>query len=194
MIARWASIAAYVNFLAALGSFLTSDPSTALLNNALGVIWALSFLPVAIAFYLASRTHATIASAAIFAVGIVAMAGSISLEVAAAVGRVGLDQYTAAYLPVYGAVGVWLVLSEALVLLESAFTRGPLILGIVVGACWFGANLFFAAGGVPAPDQAATNDAADAGRVLLLVGVAAQPFWGLWLARAFRRLVAPAPR
>jgi hypothetical protein len=43
---------------------------------------------------------------------------------------------------------------------------------------------------VPAPDQATTNDASDAGRLLLLVGVAAQPFWGLWLARAFRRMAS----
>ena len=194
MIARWAAIGAYVNALATLASILTSDPSTALLNNIAGVVWAVSFFPVAVAFYLAARSQATIASAAVFGVGIVAMAASVSLEIAAAVGRVSLDQYTAAYLPVYGALGVWLVLGEALVLLETAFSRGPLIVGIAVGASWFAANLLFGAGGVPAPDQAATNDAADMGRLLLVVGEAALPLWGFWLARSFRRMSTLAPR
>ena len=66
---RWAAYAAYVNSIAALAQLLSSggDPkangAAGLLNNAAGVIWAVSFAPVAYLLYRASRTHANIVSA-----------------------------------------------------------------------------------------------------------------------------------
>jgi len=90
---RWAAYAAYANAVMALVQLMTSggDPKAngvvGLVNNAAGVLWALSFVPLAFVFYRSSRTHATVVSVAVFAFGLVAFAGSAFLEISTATGR-----------------------------------------------------------------------------------------------------------
>lgn len=195
---RWAAYAAYANAVMAIAQLLTSggDPKAngtiGLLNNLAGVLWALSFAPLAYVFYHASRTHANIVSAAVFAFGLVAFAASAFLEISTATGRLTFDQETIAYYPVLGAIGVWLVMAEGVALLETDLPRAPLVFGAVTGALWFLANVLFGAGGLPSPTVAeSVNDATDGGILLLETAFLLQPFWGLWLGRSL--LAPPAP-
>ena len=192
---RWAAYAAYVNSIAALAQLLSSggDPkangAAGLLNNAAGVIWAVSFAPVAYLLYRASRTHANIVSAAAFAFGLFAFGASAFLELATATGQLTFEQETVAYYPVLGAIGVWLVMAGGVAIMESDLPRAPIIFGAVIGGLWFLANVLFGAGGLPSPTaEGPTNDLTDSGILLLETAFLLQPFWGLWLGRA---LLAP---
>lgn len=199
MTARWAAYAAYANSVAALAQLLTSggDPrangALGLLNNTAGVLWAVSFVPLAYFFYRASRAKANIVSAAALAFGLVAFGAAAFLELATATGQLTFDQETIAYYPVLGAVGVWLLMAEGVALMETPLARGPLIFGAVIGGLWFLANVLFGAGGLPAPNaEGATNEATDSGILLLEIAFLLQPFWGLWLGRALLASARPA--
>lgn len=192
---RWAAFAAYANSITALAQLVTSggDPRAngvaGLLNNAAGVLWAASFVPLAWLLYRASRPHANVVSAVAFAFGLVAFGASAFLEVATATGRLTFDQETVAYYPVLGAIGVWLLMAEAVALLETDLPRGPLVFGAIVGGLWFTANVLFGAGGLPSPSaEGPMNDLTDTGTLLLEFAFLLQPFWGLWLGR---RLLVP---
>ena len=200
MTPRWAAYAAYANAAAALAQLLTSggDPKAngiaGLLNNAAGVVWAASFVPIAYVLYRASREHANIVSAGAFAFGLVGFGAAAFLEVSRATDRLTFDEYTIAYYPVLGAVGVWLLMAEGLALMETDLPRGPLIYGAFLGGLWFLANVLFGAGGLPSQvtDPAQTNDLTGGGISLVDSVLLLQPFWGLWLGRALLR--PPAPR
>jgi hypothetical protein len=196
---RRAAYAAYANAVAGLAQILTSggDPQTngvmGLLNNAAGVVWAASFVPLAYVLYRASREHANIVSAAAFAFGLVAFGAAAFLELSRAVGQLTFVQETIAYYPVLGAVGVWLLMAEGLAVMETDLPRGPLIYGAVVGGLWFLANVLFGAGGLPSPTaEGPTNELTDSGSLLFDTAFILQPFWGLWLGRALLR--PPGPR
>jgi hypothetical protein len=190
--------AAYANSLMALAQLLTSggDPKAngfiGVLNNASGVLWAISFVPLAWLFYRGSRTHANIVSAAVLAFGLVAFGGATFLEIVTAAGRLTFLQETIAYYPVLGAMGVWLVMAEGIALLETELPRGPLVFGAIIGGLWFFANVLFGAGGLPSPTfEGPLNDLTDSGLLLLETAFLLQPFWGLWLGRSL--LAPPAP-
>jgi hypothetical protein len=192
---RYAAYAAYANAVMALAQLLSSggDPNAnggaGLINNAAGVLWAASFVPIAYLFYRASRPKANIVSAAVFGFGLVGFAGSVFLETSMATGRLTFDQYTIAYYPVLGAIGVWLVMAEGVSLLEADLPRAPLVFGVVTGGLWFLANVLFGVGGLPpVTDPGSGSDASVGGSVLLEVAFLMQPFWGLWLGRS---LLAP---
>lgn len=196
---RWAAYAAYANSLAAIAQLLTSggDPKAngliGLLNNASGVLWAASFVPLAYLFYRASRTHANIVSAAVFAFGLVSFGAAAFLELATASGQLTFDQETVAYYPVLGGIGVWLLMAGGIALMETGLPRAPLIFGAVIGGLWFLANVLFGAGGLPMPTtDGSINDITDSGILLLETGFLLQPFWGLWLGRSL--LAPPAAR
>jgi hypothetical protein len=196
---RWAGYAAYANSVAAIAQLLTSggDPKAngamGILNNASGVVWAASFVPVAYLLYRSSRTHATIVSPAVLAFGVVAFGAAAFLEIATATGRLTFDQETVAYYPVLGGIGVWLLMAEAIALMETDLRRAPLVFGALIGALWFFANVLFGAGGLPSPTaEGPVNDLTDSGILLLETAFLLQPFWGLWLGRSL--LAPPATR
>lgn len=197
MTLRRAAFAAYANSILALAQLLSSggDPSAngvaGLVNNASGVLWAASFVPLAYVFYQASRVHANIVSAAVFAFGLVGFGAAAFLEVATATGRITFVEETVAYYPVLGGIGVWLLMAEGIAIMETELPRAPLIFGAAVGGLWFLANVLFGAGGLPSPTiEGPTNDLTDSGRLLLETAFLLQPFWGLWLGRS---LLAPPP-
>lgn len=197
---RLFAYAAYANSLMALAQLLTSggDPRAngviGVLNNVSGVLWAISFVPLAWLFYRASRAHANIVSAAVLAFGLVAFGGAMFLEVATATGQLTFLQETIAYYPVLGAIGVWLIMAEGIALMETALPRGPLLFGAVIGALWFLANVLFGAGGLPSPTfDGPLNDLTDSGLLLLETAFLLQPFWGLWLGRSLLATREPVP-
>jgi len=192
---RWAAYAAYLNSVAALAQLLSSggDPkangASGFVNNAAGVLWAASFVPVAYLLYRASRLHANIVSAAVFGFGLFAFGASAFHELATATGQLTFDQETVAYYPVLGGIGVWLLMAGGVAIMETGLPRAPLIFGAVIGGLWFFANVLFGAGGLPSPTvEGATNDLTDSGILLLETAFLLQPFWGLWLGRS---LLAP---
>ena len=191
---RWAAYAAYANSIMAIAQLLTSggDPKAngvaGVLNNLTGVLWAASFVPLAYTFYRASRTHANIVSAAVFAFGLVSFGAATFLELSTATGRLTFDQETLAYYPVLGGIGVWLLMAGGIALMETDLPRAPLVFGAVIGGLWFFANVLFGAGGLPSPTiEAPVNDLTDGGSQLLLTAFLLQPFWGLWLGRSLLR-------
>jgi hypothetical protein len=195
---RWAAYAAYANSVAALAQLMTSggDPKAngvaGILNNTAGVLWALSFVPLAWLLYRAARAHANIVSAAVFGFGVVGFGAAIVLELARMSGRLTFDQETVAYYPVLGAIGVWLLMAEGVALMETDLPRAPLAFGALIGGLWFFANVLFGAGGLPSPTvEGSINDLTDSGILLLETGFLLQPFWGLWLGRAL--LAPPKP-
>ncbi len=199
MMLRWAGLAAAVNAATALAQLITSayDPdanaAVGLLNNVAGIVWAASYVPIALVFYRVARPQAALVSAAIFAVGLTAMAAAAGLEGARLLGALTFAQEAVAYLPVLGGIGVWLVMSEGVVALETDWPRGPLLFGVGLGFAWFLANVFFGAGGLPTPGSTESgNEASDLGALLLDLGFYLQVFWGMWLARALFRLAGPA--
>lgn len=192
---RVAAYAAYANSIFAIAQLLSSggDPTTnstaGLLNNLSGVVWALSFAPVAYLFYRRSRVHANVVSAAVLAFGLVSFGAAVILELSTATGRLTFDQETIAFYPVLGGIGVWLLMGGGIALLETDLPRAPIVFGMVIGGLWFLANVLFGAGGLPAPTaDGAVNDLTDSGVLLLETAFLLQPFWGLWLGRS---LLAP---
>jgi len=132
--------------------------SWGLLNNASGVLWAVSFVPLAYVFYRASRAHANVVSAAVFAFGLVAFGAAVFLELATATGQLTFDQEAVAYYPVLGGIGVWLLMAGGIAIMETDLPRAPIAFGAVIGGLWFFANVLFGAGGLPSahdrgPDQ-----------------------------------------
>jgi hypothetical protein len=191
---RWAAYAAYANSFAALAQLLSSggDPkangAAGLLNNAAGVLWAASFVPLAYVFYRASRAHANIVSAAVFGFGLFTFGAAAFLELATATGQLTFDQETIAYYPVLGGIGVWLLMAGGVAIMETDLPRAPLIFGAIIGGLWFFANVLFGAGGLPSPTaEGPTNDLTDSGILLLETAFLMQPFWGLWLGRSLLR-------
>jgi len=183
----------------ALAQLLTSggDPKAnglvGLVNNASGVAWAASFVPVAYLLYRASRAHANIVSGAVLVFGLVAFFAAAFLEVATATGGLTFDQETIGYYPVLGAIGVWLLMAEGVAIMESDLPRAPLAFGAVIGGLWFFANVLFGAGGLPSPAaEGPLNDLTDSGSLLLELAFLLQPFWGLWLGRSL--LMPPTVR
>lgn len=199
MTRRWAGLAAYTNSVMALAQLLTSggDPKAnglvGLMNNASGVLWAASFVPLAYLFYRASRAHANVVSGAVLVFGLIAFCAAAFLEVATATGGLTFDQETIAYYPVLGAIGVWLLMAEGVAIMESDLPRAPLAFGAVIGGLWFFANVLFGAGGLPSPTaEGPLNDLTDSGSLLLELAFLLQPFWGLWLGRSL--LTPPTAR
>lgn len=144
-------------------------------------------MPLAWLLYRTTRPHAHLASAAVLAVGLVAFAAAIVLEVSTALGRLSFAAETIAYYPVLGGIGVWLVVGSLVAVFDTDLPRGPLGLGAVIGVCWFVANVLFGLGGLPpAGAEGPLNDATDSGLLLLETAFLLQPFWGLWLGRALR--------
>lgn len=197
---RRTAAAAYANAVFALAQIMTSDGDpkangvAGLMNNAFGILWALSFVPLAWSLYRASRGHADIVSAAAFAFGLAGFGAAVFLESAKAVGSLTFDQYTIAYYPVLGAIGVWLIMAEGIALLETDLPRAPLVYGAIAGALWFVANVLFGVGGLPSPSAVAAgslNEATDGGSLLMETALLMQPFWGLWLGRSL--LAPPVP-
>lgn len=200
-LAGWAASAAFANALFTAVQFLTSsgDPRTnaalGLLNNLAGVGWALSFVPIAVLFYRSAARHTGGIALAVLAIGIGAMAAAAGLEVATATGGLTFDQEATAYLPVFGGLGIWLVMSHGMELLGTGWSprpRGPLFSGIGIGFAWLLANVLFGAGGLPPTTGAtATNELTDAGATLFELGILLQPIWGLWLGRILRQRSTP---
>lgn len=196
-LAGWAATAAFANALFTAAQFLTSsgDPRTnavfGLLNNLAGIGWALSFIPIAVLFYRSATHHTGSLALVVLAIGVAAMAAAAGLEVATATGGMTFDQEATAYLPVFGGIGIWLVMSHGMELLGSSWPprpRGPLFFGVGIGLAWFLANVLFGAGGLPPTSgAAATNDLTDTGATLFELGILLQPIWGLWLGRVLRR-------
>jgi len=196
---RWAAYAAYANSITAIAQLLSSggDPKAngvaGLVNNAAGVLWAASFVPLAYLFYRASRTHANIVSAAVFGFGLFAFGAAAFLEIATATGRFTFDQETVAYYPVLGGIGVWLLMACGIAIMETDLPRAPLAFGAIIGGLWFTANVLFGAGGLPSPTiEGPVNALTDSGILLLETAFLLQPFWGLWLGRSL--LAPPAAR
>lgn len=200
-LAGWAASAAFANALFTAAQFLTSsgDPRTnavlGLLNNLAGVGWALSFIPIAVLFYRSAAHHTGRVALVVLAIGIAAMAAAAGLEVTTATGGMTFDQEATAYLPVFGGLGIWLVMSHGMELLGPGWSprpRGPLFFGIGIGLAWFLANVLFGAGGLPpTTGAAATNELTDAGATLFELGILLQPMWGLWLGRILRQRGTP---
>ena len=138
MLAGWFAIAAAVltitGLVALLAFFSTGSPALGLASDLNTIAMALVTVPVALTLHtVASRISAPVASVAIGAdfVGVVLAAGFSALLV------LRVMSFDATLIPITvgnGLIGVWLLMTAALVLASSAVPAALACLGIVGGA------------------------------------------------------------
>jgi hypothetical protein len=138
MLAGWSAIAAAIltvtGLITLLAFFGTGSALLGALNDLNTIVMALATVPVALALYpVASRTSGSLATIALAAdlIGVVLAAGFSALLV------VRVMTFDATLLPITvgnGLIGVWLVMTAALVLAASAVPSALGWLGIAGGA------------------------------------------------------------
>jgi hypothetical protein len=138
MLAGWSAIAAAIltvtGLITLLAFFGTGSALLGALNDLNTIAMALATVPVALALYpVASRSSGSLAAIALAAdlIGVVLAAGFSALLVA------GVMTFDATLLPITvgnGLIGVWLVMTAALVLAASAVPSALGWLGIAGGA------------------------------------------------------------
>lgn len=102
-------------------------------NDASSVFFALSLIPVALAFHQLHRSVAAPSSLVITTIGIVAMLTAAILSALLVFGLAGFGQTLRAVLSANAVIGVWMVCSGILALVGSSLPRGLAWVLIVAG-------------------------------------------------------------
>jgi hypothetical protein len=104
------------------------------INDASSVFFALTLIPVALAFHQLHRSVAAPSSLMITVVGILAMLTAATLSALLVFGQVGFEQTLRAVLSANAIIGVWLVASGVLSLVGSSLPRGLAWVLVAAGA------------------------------------------------------------
>lgn len=144
------------------------------INDAISVVWLLSFLPLAL---LLARLNQPVMGRAVAVgtaiVGVVAMLVFAVLQSLLVVGQVRFEQTLAAVMTLGGILGLWLLLNGLLALMGKTLPGGLAWLSIGFGLCYLLGTIGYWLGGYENP--------------ILWVGVAVGylvgPVWAFWLGR-----------
>ena len=143
-------------------------------NDAISVLWLLSFLPLAV---LLAQVNQPVMGRAVAVgtavVGVVAMLAFAVLQSLLVVGQVRFEQTLAAVMTLGGVLGLWLLMNGLLALMGRTLPGGLAWLSIGFGVCYLLGTIGYWLGGYESP--------------ILWVGVAVgyllAPVWAFWLGR-----------
>lgn len=143
------------------------------LNDTLSVIWALSFIPLAIILYLLNRSVNGPFSMASMIIGIAAMVNFIILQSLLVIGRVSFDTTLPAVLTMTGFIGLFLLLNGLLARIGDTLPPGLVWLTVAFGLGFILGAIGFWIGGQQHP--------------LSILGFISTgligPAWAIWLGR-----------
>ncbi|MFN2227342.1 MAG: hypothetical protein ACK2UY_13560, partial [Anaerolineae bacterium] len=147
-------------------------------NDAISVVWLLSFLPLAL---LLAQVNQSVMGRAVAVgtaiVGMVAMLVFALLQSLLVVGQVRFEQTLAAVMTLGGVLGLWLLLNGLLALMGKTLPGGLAWLSIGFGLCYILGAIGYWLGGYEQP--------------ILWIGVAVGylvgPVWAFWLGRLLLR-------
>lgn len=173
------AIAAYLSALATVLTavtgilFFTISERYGKLNDAVSVFQMVAMLPVVVALFMLTPENGRGLALLAAGVGGVGMLVAAILQAMLVVGTVSFEQTFDAVLTAGGAIGLWLMVSNALLIEPEALPIGLAILGIAAGAGYVLTMLAFRIGGQEHP-------LSYIGAALALLGYSA---WAVWLAR-----------
>jgi hypothetical protein len=147
-------------------------------NDAISVVWLLSFLPLAL---LLAQVNQSVMGRAVAVgtaiVGVVAILVFALLQSLLVVGQVRFEQTLAAVMTLGGVLGLWLLLNGLLALMGKTLPGGLAWLSIGFGLCYILGAIGYWLGGYEQP--------------ILWIGVAVGylvgPVWAFWLGRLLLR-------
>ena len=173
--------AAYLSAVATIATaitgvlFFTQGERFGKLNDAVSVFQMLFMLPVSVGLYLLIRdSHGGLTLLATV-IGISGMLVAAVLQALLALSVARYEQTVTAVLAAGGAIGLWLVLANVLVLTAQVLSGGLAICGIVVGVAYVMVALGFRIGGHEHP----------LGYIGALLGVVGYSIWSIWLGWLF---------
>jgi len=157
-----------------LGLMFGVSMSWGRVNDAISVVWLLSFLPLAL---LLARLNQPVMGSAVAVttaiVGVVAVLVFAVLQSLLVLGQVRFEQTLAAVMTLGGVMGLWLLLNGLLALMGKTLPGGLAWLSIGFGLCYLLGTIGYWLGGYENP--------------ILWVGVAVGyligPVWAFWLGR-----------
>lgn len=177
---RFVGWSAYANGILMLANMITLmlmftvNPFWGPVNDAISVVWLLSFLPLAL---LLAQVNQPVMGRAVAVgtavVGVVAMLVFAVLQSLLVVGQVRFEQTFAAVATLGGVLGLWLLLNGLLALMGKTLPGGLAWLSIGFGLSYIVATIGYWLGGYEQP--------------ILWVGAAVGylvgPVWAFWLGR-----------
>lgn len=173
----YAAWSAYLNAAAnligalSLALLFAGHASFGKINDASSVFFALSLIPVALAFHQLHRSVAAPSSLIITIIGVLAMLAAATLSALLVFGQVSFGQTLRAVLSANAIIGVWLVSSGVLALIGSSLPRGLAWVLMVAGAGLVLAVVGFWVGGQGSPLTTLGG----------LVALAGNLTWAIWL-------------
>jgi hypothetical protein len=141
------------------------------LNDTVSVFQVVFMLPVAVALYLLTRQEIGRSALLVLLVGCASMIVVAVLQALLVAGRVRFEQTIAQVLAAGAAIGLWLILANALALAGGALTWGLVAFGFAAGAGYLLTALGFYRGQQQHP-------LFYAGSLLMVVGYSV---WAIWL-------------
>ena len=169
-------------FLSALATLVTGATAVLFLsrggrfgkiNDAASVAQMLFMVPVAAALFFVTRRGAAGLALLALAIGVIGMLVAAALQALLVFGAVKFEQTFEAVLAAGGTVGLWLLLTNCLILAARALPGGLTVLGIVAGTGYILAVIGFHAGGQQHPLFYTGS----------FLGLLAYSIWAIWLAR-----------
>jgi len=143
-------------------------------NDAISVVWLLSFLPLAL---LLAQVNQSVMGRAVAVgtaiVGMVAMLVFALLQSLLVMGQVRFEQTLAAVMTLGGVLGLWLLLNGLLALMGKTLPGGLAWLGITFGLSYILGTVGYWLGGYESPIL----------WVGAVVGYVVGPVWAFWLGR-----------
>jgi hypothetical protein len=173
------AIAAYLSALTTMLTAVTAFLFFAInerygkLNDAVSVFQMIAMLPIAAALFTLMPENSRGLALLAAAVGGIGMLVATVLQAMLVAGSVSFEQTFNTVLTTGGTIGLWLVVSNALLIETEALPIGLAIVGMVAGAGYVLTMLAFRIGGQEHPLNYA-------GATLALLGYSA---WSIWLGR-----------
>lgn len=193
--AGWSAYAngafAVIGFALTAASALGGD-SFRLLRDLAFLVSTLALLPIPIVLHQLEQGRAAAVSALGALVGVVGALFTVLVQASSLAGTTTSDQSAPLTLG-FGAIGVWMVVSNHLARVSRTLSEGLAWLGVAAGVGLVLAAAILALGGFATSDPAALRGAdpvTAVGLVLSVLAHFASLTWALWLGRALRRIAA----
>jgi hypothetical protein len=135
-IAGWSAVingVAFITSTVALLIFFSVGGIWGRVNDGLSVIWALTFIPIALFLYQLNRLDAPEVSLAALVIGIAAMIVFANLQTLLIAGILKYQQTTTPVLASAAVIGIWLIINGVLGISAQTLPAGLVLVGFVFG-------------------------------------------------------------